>query len=848
MSSDSQALAVGARVRVRGDAWTVLSVTPHGECQSLRLAGSGRFNSGHSRTLLLPFDRPQASALSSRVRATTPRRWAHHVRRALLSAHPFGGLRGTTAARFDLLPFQLEPALAILRHARKRVLIADDVGLGKTIQTGIILNELTAAGDSFRALIVSPAGVREQWQQELRARFGVPSTLADTLWLAQSARDLPSDVNPWGLPGVFVASLDLVKRPETLRALEDVTWDLLVIDEVHGLGSGSARLAAGRALGIRSRHVVLLTATPPDSDPPHFSAIADIGRLPGGEPITEFRRTRSDAGIPTRRKSILLGVRLSRTEQQMHRLLDRYTTLVWNQSGNREDARARLAAVLLRKRALSSATSLALSVRRRMLLLGAGAPSIEQQLLLPLDEDPLQDHAPDHVIGAQGLDDAKLEREWLEEIVSVADLASLRESKLRFLLRLLARMREPAVVFTEYRDTLAMIASALPRSLSPVVLHGGLTPRERAMAQRAFHQSGALLLATDAASEGLNLHHRCRVVIHFELPWTPLRLEQRTGRVDRLGQTRTVHEILLMARDTAERLVLAPLLRRFRSTASSRDRALSGLEESAVAAALMEGVRLQLPVATASTATTRMDLRAEARDEAHRLAIHRSTVGRAGIDRTHSRDVCVTIGRSVWFRGTQHDPSCTPPRLPPGGERHENRLGGSLLVVASVTVADEHGRAVHSEIVPLIVRERQPKACPTGSGILPTADSWRRCTARDAVRWALALIENNGDAIVEYARRLRSESCAEALVLLREWGDAAAARERGLAGDGSSAAQRLVQAGLFDGRALRDLAARQQVDALLAREAESRVLELRLNVPLRTLVGIIAVRAGRRKR
>src|SRR5690606_22477824 len=132
-------------------------------------------------------------------------------------------------------------ALGILSHGRTRLLIADDVGLGKTIQTGILRRELAARDSGFRAIVVTPAGLREQWQRELREKFRRESTFADSAWPAVRTRQLPADVNPWALPGIYVASLDLVKRPEVLRALEDLAWDLIVVDEVHNAGPGTAR-------------------------------------------------------------------------------------------------------------------------------------------------------------------------------------------------------------------------------------------------------------------------------------------------------------------------------------------------------------------------------------------------------------------------------------------------------------------------------------------------------------------------------------------------------------------------------------------------------------------------------
>src|SRR5690606_26610054 len=127
------------------------------------------------------------------------------------------------------------------------------------------------------------------------------------------------------------------------------------------------------------------------------------------------------------------------------------------------------------------------------------------------------------------------------------------------------------------------------------------------------------LLATDAASEGLNLHHRCRLVVHFELPWNPARLEQRTGRVDRIGQARTVHEILLVSRDTAERTVLAPLVRRLRAAGAAGGRTWSLPGESRVAQAILAGADVEPVTGPATAGTLELNLRDEADVEARRL-------------------------------------------------------------------------------------------------------------------------------------------------------------------------------------------------------------------------------------
>jgi superfamily II DNA or RNA helicase len=775
-------LATGQRVDARSDRWVVQSVAVHGDCRSAVLDGCGYENRGITRTLLLPFDRlTPARAGAARMGAVGRRAWSHALARTLLDAHPFGGLISLERTAIELLPFQLEPALAMLRHARTRILIADEVGLGKTIQAGILLRELASRDKGFRGLILTPAGVRDQWQRELHEKFLLETTFADTAWLTIRTRDLPADVNPWALPGIYVASLDLVKRPEVLRALEDVTWDLTVVDEVHNAGPGTARLAAVEAIAARSRRVVLLTATPPDGDPSHLSAILDLGRLRGA-PLTEFRRTRADTAIECEpRKTLLLPVRISALEQRLHRLLETYTSLVWTEAGARSDGRARLAAVVLRKRALSSAASLAISVRRRLALLTSPPAPGAEQLLLPWDEDQLGDDAPDDLLGARGLDDDARERALLEEIAGAADEAARVESKLAFLLRFVRRVREPVVIFTEYRDTLAQIASTLGGDRHLLLLHGEMLSRERTAVRRAFNREGGILLATDAASEGLNLHHTCRLVVHFELPWTPMRLEQRTGRVDRFGQTRRVHEVLLVAQDTAERLVFAPLLNRARAAASRHGWSLRALDESTVAAALMDGIDVVPAHLDQPPSSERLDLADEARAEADRVLLHRRLRVRVG--------AAVRNGARI------------PVHLEAAG-------CSQVLVIVAVELVSRTGQVLHSELVPILVAARVDVAS---------------LSAREVNRWADEFVARCHAAILTRAREHAAPVVDRAVAGILASTDSASARERAMVTAIAPTAQQLVQAGLFDRRALNEARKRHTTAALLTGEAAARL-------------------------
>ena len=240
----------GSRISVRGQLWTIVERTRFSDCDALRLSGAEAANRATARTILLPFDRPSRLRSLSSIEVMRPRRWLRALYRAAVNHKPFGGLSAAAGSTIDFLPYQLEPALAMLRDGYTRMLIADAVGLGKTIQAGLILGELAAEHESFRALVIAPAGLREQWAGELAGRFGISATIANSLWLARTVVELPSNVNPWSLPGIYISSFDFIKRPEVLRPFEEdeIDWDALVVDEAHAATLGTARRAAAHAV------------------------------------------------------------------------------------------------------------------------------------------------------------------------------------------------------------------------------------------------------------------------------------------------------------------------------------------------------------------------------------------------------------------------------------------------------------------------------------------------------------------------------------------------------------------------------------------------------------------------
>ena len=630
MSIGSHSMRAGDLVRVRGERWRLARRIPYDAAAVIEVEGCDTANRGEHARFLLPFEPLDRIEVSSVPRVVRAGQWRHVARRALADARPPApSLRAATRATLTLIPFQLEPALALARGDGCRFLIADAVGMGKTVQAGLMAAELLERRPESRMLVVAPAGLRDQWRDELHTRFRLEASVFDAAAVARIATQFPAGINPWSVHPMVITSIDYLKRAEVIRCLETLIWDLVIFDEAHGLAGRSDRAAAAHALGHRARALVMLTATPHSGDDEAFRRMCGIGALNDGHPLRLFRRTRADVGTEARRTS-LLRVQPTAAEALMHGALMEYARTVWAQSEGAAAPGARLAMSVLMRRASSSAASLARSIERRMALLTERSRGEVMQPGLPFAGEATDDDEPHAALGAAGMADSAGEHLRLTRLLRLAHDAAFTESKLRALRRLLSRTQEPVIVFTEYRDTLDHVASALA-GIDAVQLHGGLRQHERADVVRRFTTGAArLLLATDAASEGLNLHQRCRVVVNLELPWTPLRLEQRAGRVDRIGQARTVHALHLVAAGTSEETVLAALDRRLRRMEQAIE-ALGQLpDEQQIAACVIAGQPLPDLAAAAPPPSypgiATLDLGREAHAEAARIAAARTLV------------------------------------------------------------------------------------------------------------------------------------------------------------------------------------------------------------------------------
>ena len=587
--------AAGDAVWIRKCRWRV---------DRLRVAGDVRIVDVKGpylrRTFLAPFDRFWTERGTERLRHV---RWPHLRARLLAwAAHSYSVRTPVSAldANVEILPFQLEAALAFLGGSR-RVLVADAVGLGKTIQAGLVIAETVRRTTNAYVLILVPASLRDQWIGELTRRFAIQATAADADNLRQLAGEAARGESPWR-PGVWIATPDFLKQPHVFNALPPVRWDLVVIDEAHDVAGRSDRHLACDALARRSRQVLLLTATPHNGDPSAFTRLRDLGdlddRRPGERSLVVLRRTPASLGWAESRRVRRHRVTPTAAELRALDTLVAFEQAVLRAAGGTHRSAALLLLSVLRKRGLSTMTALAMSLRRRAAWLdaaGPGEPIAWRQARLDFGADPddaFRDEEDAALSANVGLGQG-LEQAWLRRLLALIDRAAADDSKVRRVTGLVARRHEPVVVFTEFRHSLEAVCLRLGRIAVVTVLHGGQTSDERRSSLRRFLDGHAdVLIATDVASQGLNLQMRSRWVVNLELPWNPARLAQRAGRVDRIGQTRPVHVTLLVSRHQTESALLTRVAERAIRAESAMGLSLAGVEwptESDLGAELIVG-------------------------------------------------------------------------------------------------------------------------------------------------------------------------------------------------------------------------------------------------------------------
>lgn len=447
-----------------------------------------------------------------------------------------GALREVQSFRY-----QVETVRRVLRSLRGRALLADEVGLGKTIEALMVLREYQLRGMARRALILAPAPLVRQWADELTTKAAlVPRTTDEP-----AAKERPERF--WAEPGVVVASMAFARTARNAAHVQSEPWDLVIVDEAHHVknrATASFRLVDG----LKARFLLLLTATPIENDLEELYNLVTLLKPGQLATLASFRRQFVDAADPTslRNREVLrrtLGevmVRNTRAACGL-KLPARFVTTVVVDPLPEERALYDDAVAFFREHARETAARLLATT----LLLEAGSSARALQATLTR-------------IGAE-------EGHPLQAAVGplAKRSAAVRESrKAQRLVELLRAHEGHALVFSRFRETLAFAAEVLlDAGLPHVVFQGAMTGDQKQAALERFRETRCTMLATDVGGEGQNLQS-CHVLVNFDLPWNPMLIEQRIGRLHRMGQTEEVTVYNLCSGGTMEQRLLDVLDRR----------------------------------------------------------------------------------------------------------------------------------------------------------------------------------------------------------------------------------------------------------------------------------------------
>ena len=522
---------------------------------------------------------------------------AHRIR----FAHQFDPLYAVNVSQIDPLPHQIEAVYHyILKHPRVRFLLADDPGAGKTIMAGLVLKELKQRGLVERTLIVVPGHLSEQWLRELKEKFGerfrvIERAIMDASW----------GRNVWSDESQAITSMDFAKQEDVMLSLAEAKWDLVIVDEAHKMSayqygdklSKTQRYRLGELLSKNTDFLIFLTATPHRGDPENFRLFLDLLE-PGFFATTEMleesinnkdnplflRRLKEDLkgfdGAPLfpPRQVQTVKYRLSDDEKILYNAVTQYVEKYYCKAMEKAKRNAAFALIILQRRIASSIGAIRRSLenrRNRLQELYKTGQLVKEQGYIDMEmlEDlpeaerwRKEEELLERLTSADTLDELKDEIEKLEELVKLAKEAERKEveTKLVQLRQLMEteKLRKSGVkmlIFTEWKDTLDYLAQKIKGwGYSVCLIHGNMNLDKRIQAENEFKHEAQIMVSTEAGGEGINLQF-CWLMVNYDIPWNPNRLEQRMGRIHRYGQQYEVHIYNLVAIDTKEGKVLSKL-------------------------------------------------------------------------------------------------------------------------------------------------------------------------------------------------------------------------------------------------------------------------------------------------
>lgn len=471
----------------------------------------------------------------------------------------------------NLVPYQLDPALQALKQPRARILIADAVGLGKTLEAGILATELMQRGRGKRILVITQKAMLTQFQKEWWSRFSIPLVRLDSVGLNRVRNRIPANHNPFNHFDKSIISMDTLKSNlEYRNYLENAWWDIIVIDECHNVAerageSGiSKRAKLARLLANRSDTLMLLSATPHDGSARSFASLMTLldptaisdpdDYVPDdfrnkGLVIRRFKKDIKDqvSADFKERITLKLSVQASAHEEAAYRAL---LAIEFTQSGKHNAGKAQQLQRIGMQKALFSSPAAALDSAQRRVKILSQKPDI----------------SPDEQNEITGLQDFIICLEAMVNDPSASQLSKyqrlLQELKSSQFAWKVQNTQDRLVIFSERIETLHWLRQQLQTDLKLKaeqleVLHGTMPDTEQQSLVDRFGRSDdplRVLLCSDVASEGLNLHYFCHRLVHFDLPWSLMVFQQRNGRVDRYGQNEQPQIIYLFTEAQNEKI------------------------------------------------------------------------------------------------------------------------------------------------------------------------------------------------------------------------------------------------------------------------------------------------------
>lgn len=516
-------------------------------------------------------------------------------------AHRFDRFVSLEGARIDVVPHQVEAAHEVLTSHDQRHLLADEVGLGKTIEAGIIIEELIARGQDDGVLIVTPASLTLQWQEEMAEKFDRDYVIYDRGYIDKLKH---IDGSVWDHDDFIITSIDFAKRDDVIEELRASSWDIAVFDEAHHLtarrGSEGSRettdrFDASEVVAERTDSLLFLTGTPHKGkhdqfyfmvsllEPYRFEDEHDIS--PSQLDDLMIRRLKSNPhlvhpdGSPMFPEKNIETLPVQFTEQERE-LYEDVTDYIRNQYrlGEEQEATATgFSMVIYQKRLVSSIRAIRKSLEKRKRDLetgGQGLSTLSRKLLDRYRSRPetLTDEQRQQVEReiqessvSQSPEDVTTEIETLEGLIQRTreiDIDS-KAAKLRdFVDGILAEdPDEKVLIFTEYTDTLRYLKNDVFDDHDVATIHGEQGQPTRREQRKKFRDEVNIMVANDAAREGINLQF-AHIMVNYDLPWNPIRIDQRMGRLHRYGQDQTVNVYNLFVKDTRESRILEHLVTR----------------------------------------------------------------------------------------------------------------------------------------------------------------------------------------------------------------------------------------------------------------------------------------------